>query len=159
MNESCENFVAMLTDYRWLGPRERAPLDRHLAACERCREEWREAQAADELFTGARAPAPQGFDDAVMSALEPQPQVATNWLWPVLAGALAVEVVVAVALQIDPTPWWQAVKTFCGQLINEWSAPLSGWTLPFDPTWWIGALLLVSAFGWLTLNHRKTEHA
>lgn len=160
MNEGCERFQAMLPDYRWLGPRERAPLDRHLTACARCREEWREAQAADDLFTEARTPAPQGFADGVMSALEQKPQSApANWLWPVLAGALAVEVAVAVALRINPTPWWQAATAFCGQLVNEWSAPLSGWTLPFGPTFWAGALLLVSAFGWLTLNHRRTEHA
>ena len=55
MNESCEKFEAILPDFRWLGPRERAPLDRHVAECVRCREEWREAQAADELFAEARA--------------------------------------------------------------------------------------------------------
>jgi hypothetical protein len=162
MNESCEKFEAMLPDYRWLGPRERAPLDRHVAECARCREEWREAQAADELFAGACLPAPGGLADAVMAAIEPEPQPAASWLWLVLAGALAAEVAGAVALQINPVAWWNAAMAFGNQVLREWSAPVSAaWDLvsAFDAMLWGGALLVFVAFSWFTLNHWRIEHA
>jgi len=162
MNESCEKFLAMLSDYRWLGPRERAPLDRHMAECARCREEWREAQAAGELFAEARSSAPGDFADAVMSALEPKPRPAASWLWLVLAGALAVEVVGAVVLQINPLMWWRAAMAFSEQLVSEWSAPVTtalDFVSAFDVTLWGGALLVLAVFSWFTLNHWRTEHA
>lgn len=170
MNESCEKFSARLPDYRWLSPRERLPVDRHLAACARCRAEWREAQAADELFAEARAPAPGGFADAVMAAIEAQPLPGdSRWLWTTLGGALVAEAALAFALRINPAPWWQAAKALGGQVVREWGAPVTdvmtlaaaaaNFVPPFNAARWVGGLALVTAFVWFTLNHWRTEHA
>jgi hypothetical protein len=162
MNESCEKFLAMLPDYRWLGPRERLPLDRHVAECAHCREEWREAQAADELFAEVRASAPGGLADAVMSALEPKPRPAASWLWLVLAGALTVEVAVAATLGINPVTWWHAATAFGEQVVREWSVPVTAawdWMPSFDVTLWAGALVVLALFSWFTLNHWRMKHA
>jgi anti-sigma factor RsiW len=171
MNESCEKFQVMLPDYRWLSPRERAPLDRHVVECARCREEWRDAQAADELFGAARAPAPQGFADAVMSALEPRPQPASaRWILAALGSALAAEIAVAVALPINPSPWWRAAVSFGEAAVRDWFAPVTAdvmgvfsvakdWTSPLNAWLLVGALLIVTAFSWFTLNPRRTSHA
>ncbi len=170
MNETCETVQAMLPDYRWLSPRERAPLDRHLASCERCRSEWRDAQAVDDLFMEARRPAPPGFADAVMTALEPSPPpVAVNRLWPLLAGALAVEVAVAVVLRVNPAPWWRALTAWGGEMWRNWCAPLASDAMglvsvakelapSLDATFWGGALAVVAGVAWFTLNLGRTKH-
>jgi len=162
MNKPCENFLAALPDYPWLGPRERAPLDHHAAECPRCREQWRAAQLLDELFAEVRVRAPAGLPDAVMSAIEPKPRVSAGWLAAMLASALAVEVAVAVALRINPVSWWGAAMSWGEQLGREWFAPLMAawdWVPSFDATLWGGALAVVAAFSWFTLNHWRTEHA
>jgi hypothetical protein len=162
MNESCEKFLGMLPDYQWLSPWERAPLDRHVAECARCREEWREAQAADELFIGASASAPGDLADTVMSAIDPKPRPTASWLWLALAAVLAVEVAVATTLGINPVAWWRAAMAFGEQIVHEWSAPVSvAWDLvsAFDVTLWGGALVVLVAFSWFTLNHWRMEHA
>jgi hypothetical protein len=133
-----------------------------MAECARCREEWREAQAADELFAEVRASAPCDLAGAVMSAIEPQARPTASWLWLVLASALAVEVAVAVRLGINPATWWRAAMAFGEQVLGEWSAPVSAaWELvsAFDAMLWGGALAVLVAFSWFTLNHWRIEHA
>jgi anti-sigma factor RsiW len=165
-----------MSDQPWLNAPERAPLERHLAECPSCRQEFRQAWAVGELFAQVRAEAPAGFADGVMAALDrsAQTDMAGRRAVVVLSAALAAEIAVRMAGRVSVAGLGQKVAAIGAALweqwvesvmVGGWGAIAGGWTKTtfgtalLNPRWWGSAVLVAVLFAWFAFQQRRTDRA